>query len=252
MHAKLLSTAAAAATVFLLPLAGQAGSTVYTDNANNSAYSGGYAGQGGSAPGFGAFKVVTAGPSSGTFDFTAAEAEGNSGTPVPATIDTGNKSFGLYAQGADDSVTITRSFKAPLAAVGETFSLDFVTGYNDGGTVGVALTNAGGAVGKFFYQGDGSYYFNGKAAVTGYARGALHLTYTLTSPTTYSFTSTGAVSYSGTGTFSSPITGFEVQQTKSGAITPDHNAYFNNLSLKMSLKKALSMALKPPAGRASF
>ena len=232
-----------AATIFLLPLQGRA--QTFTDNAANPAYANGYAAQGGSTPGFGAFSVVpsvTGGGTAGTFVFTATEAEGNNGIPAPSTIDSQGKSFGFFAHGIsngvnDPSLTITRSFGVPLTASGETFSLDFVTGYNDGGTCGVALTNKDGAVGSFCYKAGGSYFFNDKPVVTGYKTGALHLVYALTSPTSYSLTVTGAITYSGTGTFTNPITGFQVQDTnasngKATAAGPDHNGYFNNLSVK--------------------
>ncbi len=236
MNTKLFSAAAVAAALTLLPLQGRA-QTTFTDDAAKPAYANGYVtGSGAATPGFGAFKIVASG-AAGTFVFTAKESEGNGGTPAPNTIDTSGKSFGLYAQGKGDSTTITRGFNAPpeasgLATAGDTFALDFVTGYNDGGTSGVALTNAGGAVGTFSYAAGGTYFFNGTPAVKGYKSGALHLVYTLTSSTAYSLTVTGAFSFIGSGTFTSPITGFQVQQTDSGAIAPDHNAYFNNLALK--------------------
>jgi len=235
MYEKLVSAAAVAAALALLPLQGRAQAPVtYTDNAVN--YADGYAGKGGSVPGFTAFTVATTSPSSGTFVFTAKESEGNTGAPAPVTVDTGGKSFGLYAQNKGDSTTITRGFAAPLAAAG-VFSLDFVTGYNDAGTSGVALTNAGGTVGSFvFHSGGVGVLFNGTPTGIGYNRGALHVVYTLTSPTTYSVTVTGADTFTGKGTFTTPITGFQVQQMDSGAITPDHNAYFNNLILKSASK----------------
>ena len=231
-----------AATAFLLPHPGQA--QTFTDTAASPEYSSGYDGKGGTTPGFGAFKVVTTtvgGGSAGTFTFSAAEAQGNNGTPTPSTIDTKGMSFGFYAHGAsasanDPAVTITRSFSAPLARASEAFSLDFVTGYNDGGSAGVALMTKNGPVGSFVYQG-GTYFFHGASAVTGYKTGALHLVYTLTSPAMYSLTVTGAVTYSGTGTFTAPITGFQVKATNASGgvasvVTPDHNGYFNNLSVK--------------------
>ena len=76
--------------------------------------------------------IVSAG-TAGTFVFTATEAEGNQGTPAPSTIDSNGKSFGLFAQSADASITITRGFAAPLSTPGRTFSLDFVTGLNNDG-----------------------------------------------------------------------------------------------------------------------
>lgn len=235
-----------AAALCVLALPGQA--QTLTDSAADPAYANGYAAQNGGS-GFGPF-VVTAsaggGGTAGTFVFTAAEGEGNRGTPAPSTIDSSSKSFGFFAHGAsrgvgDPSLEITRRFTAPLNRIGDSFALDFVTGYNDGGTVGVALTTGSSPVGRFQYQAGGSYFFNGKVAVIGYKPGALHLTYTLTSPTTYAFTSTGAVGYSGMGKISGPITGFLVRQTnaskgKMAAATPDHNGYFNNLTLKYASK----------------
>ncbi len=233
MYAKLFLAAATTVTALFLPLPGQA--QTFTDNAGN--YSGKYASQGGSTPGFGAFSVVSVG-TAGTFIFTAKESEGNNGTPAPSTIDTSGKSFGLFAQRPGAAVTIMRDFNVPPAATSETFSLDFVKGYNDAGTVGVALTSAGGTVGSFVFHSVGvGILFNGAPTGIGFARGADHLVYTITSPTTYSLMVTGADAFTGTGTFSGTITGFQLQQTNSGSVTPDHNAYFNNLSLKCISKK---------------
>ena len=202
--------------LFLLPLAGRA--QTFTDNASN--YKGKYADQGGSTLGFGPFGVASAG-SAGTFVFTAGQAEGNRGKPAPSTLDTSGVSFGLFANNnnssANSSVTITRTFKAPLANTGDVFSLDFVSGYNDAGSVGVALTNAGGTVGSFMFHSRGvGVLFNGASTGVGFIPGASHLVYSITSPTTYSLTVTGADAFTGTGTFSSPITGFQVQQVNAG------------------------------------
>ncbi len=201
------------------------------DNASDPAYAKGYqSGQNGGT-GFTPFKVVSAG-TAGTFVFSATEAEGNAGTPPPSTIDTAGKSFGLFAQNAGASITITRGFTAPLAAPGSTFSLDFVSGDNEAGTSGVALTTANGTVGSFvFHSGGVGVLFNGAPTGIGFVPGASHLVYTLKSSTTYSLTVTGADAFQGTGTFKGPITGFQVQQTDSGSVKPDHNAYFNNLSV---------------------
>ena len=239
-----------ASLLLLVPIAGQASTTiVYTDNAANSAYASGYAGNGAGTPGFGAFVVTTStvsGGFAGTFTGSAAPTE--NGT-VGAALNTGGNSFGMYANGTsgsalDPSVTVSRSFNIPtqptgLVNTGDIFSLDFATGYNDGGTSGIALTNSTGNVGSFFFNhnevaqggGHGAFDFNGANTGIGYSNGILHLTYTLTSPTTYSFSSTGAVAYSGTFTAAAPVTGFLVQQTNSAGGGGDHDAFFNNLSL---------------------
>lgn len=251
MNANLFSAAAIAVTLVLLPLQGRA-QTTYTDNASN--YPNGYAGQGANTPGFGAFNVTST-SNAGTFVYTASESEGNNGNPKPGSIDTPNPtpggaglSFGLFAHGGgkdgngniiprNTNVTIQRAFNAPpeatgLATAGDMFSVDFVKGYNDGGTASVSLLNAGGSTGALFYNGsNGVLSFNGTDTGNGFKPGADHLVYTLTSPTAYTFTLSGADSYTGTGTFTSPITGFQVQQTDSGSTAPDHNAYFNNLSV---------------------
>jgi len=200
------------------------------DNAGNAAYANGYkAGENGGV-GFTPFTLKTAG-TAGTFVFTATEAEGNKGTPAPSTIDTGGKSFGLFAQTPDASITITRGFTIPLTQAGQTFSLDFVTGLNDAGTAGVALTTAAGPVGSFMLHGGTGVQFNNAKTSLAFVPGASHLVYTLTSPTAYTLKVTGAYTFSGAGTLTGPVTGFQVQQTNSGSIKPDHNAYFNNLSV---------------------
>jgi hypothetical protein len=242
MHTQRISAVIAA--LFLLPLAGQAAPTTYTDNAGNYSTTTGYAGQGGGTPGFGAFHV-TANTGAGTFLFTATEGEGDNGTPKPDTIDTQGRSFGFYSDGnAAAAVTISRAFHttepgAGIGAVGDSFALDFVTGYNDGGDTGlsgVSLLAGDTPVGAFQYHGDDYYTFNGTKVDPGYTNGALHLLYTITSPTTYAFACTGAITCHGTGTFAAPLTGFQVQQVNSAnavpaKMHPDHNGYFNNLRL---------------------
>ena len=243
MNTKLISAAALTASAALLPLSGHAFSN-FTDNAANSAYASAYAGNGAGTPGFGAFSVATTttgGGAAGTFIGSASATE--NGT-VGGALDTSGKSFGIYANGTsgsatDPSSTVTRAFNtgtSGLKSSGEAFSLDFITGYNDGapGSAGVGLTNGSGSVGSFVYQSNGAnsgYYFNGTAIGQGYKNGILHLAYTLTSATTYSFASTGAITYSSTGTYASPITGFQVQQVNSANGGGDHDAFFNNLSL---------------------
>ncbi len=223
------SAAASAAELASISALDAATQAAPGDDAGRTAYASGYkAGENGGT-GFGPFAVKTTG-TAGTFVFSAAEAEGNQGAPPPASIDTQGKSFGLFAQSADAVVTITRGFQAPLAQTGDSFALDFVGGFNDAGTVGVALTTAGGPAGSFvFHSGGTGVLFNDKPAGLGFVRGASHLVYTLTSPTAYSLTVTGADAFSGTGTLSGPVTGFQIQQTNSGSTKTDHNAYFNNL-----------------------
>ena len=226
------SKAAQAAEMRSLPVQpSQAQRAAPGDSASSPVYANGYkAGENGGV-GFTPFAVKTVG-TAGTFVFTATEAEGNQGTPAPVSIDSQGKSFGLFAQSPDAAITITRGFATPLTAKGDTFALDFVSGYNDAGTVGVALTTAGGTAGSFVFHSKGvGVLFNEKPTGIGFVPGASHLVYTLTSPTTYSLTVTGADAFTGTGTFSGPITGFQIKQTNSGSIKPDHNAYFNNLSV---------------------
>jgi len=223
-HGKLPAVAAVS------PLQGQSQSGANQDNASSPVYATGYHAGDNGGSGFTPFKVASIG-TAGTFVFTATEAEGNKGTPAPSTIDTNGKSFGLFAQSPDASITITRGFTTPLTAPGSTFSLDFVSGLNEAGTCGVALTTADGTAGSFVFHGGAGVRFNGAATGIGFVPGASHLVYTLTSPTIYSLKVTGADAFTGTGTFKGPITGFQVQQTNSGSTKPDHNAYFNNLSL---------------------
>ncbi len=222
----------AAVACLSLPLAGQTHAAGGQDKASNSAYAKGYGqGQNGGA-GFKPFKVVAAG-AAGTFVFSAAEAEGNKGTPAPRTIDSAGKSFGLYAQKKGAFVTIRRGFAVPLTRKGDSFSLDFVGGFNDTGAVGIALTTGQGTTGSFVFHGGGpGVLFNGRKTGLGYMSGASHLVYTLTSPATYSLQATGAYRFTGTGAVRGSVTGFQVQQTSSGGAKPDHNAYFNNLSLR--------------------
>ena len=226
------SAAASAAEMQSVAAQARAAQAAPGDDAGRTAYSNGYASGQNGGNGFGPFAVKTTG-TAGTFVFSAAEAEGNQGSPPPASIDTQGKSFGLFAQSRDAVVTVTRDFAMPLTRTGDTFSLDFVGGFNDAGTVGVALSTASGPIGSFvFHSGGAGVLFNDTPTGLGFVRGASHLVYTLTSPTTYTLTVTGAEAFIGTGTFSGPLMGFQIQQTNSGSAKPDHNAYFNNLFLK--------------------
>ena len=238
MNTKLILAAAATATVFFLPLQGRAQTVlVAQDTASDPVYSSGYSSGQNGGFGFTPFAVTSTG-SAGTFVYTASESEGNNGTPSPGSIDTPNPtsggsplSFGTYSNSTGSVVTAARGFVTPLAVTGDAFSLDFVKGYNDIGSAGVALTNSSGVLGDFTFTGGGpGIDFNGTSTGIGFNSGADHLVYTITGASTYSLAVTGADTFSGTGTFSSPITGFQIQQTDSGSGSPDHNAYFNNLS----------------------
>ena len=251
MNKTLLSAAALA----LLPLAAHAQVTIAQDNAGNAAYSGGgsYDTLNGGT-GFGAFKVVTSVGSStnayaGSFVGTAVGSEGGNGNP--ASIDSSGKSFGTYANGTsngagDPSVTASRTFNVG-PTTGGSFSLDFVTGYNDGasggGSASVALTNTLGAFGTFAYVSNNSYTFNGATIMNqGYTSGPFHLTYNITSPTTYSLVETGPFSFTGAGTFAGPILGFQVQQANSAGGGGDHDGFFNNLNETAAVPAAVPEA----------
>ena len=269
MNAKLFGSpqsfaaAAAAAAMISLPSPGHA-QTTFTDNASN--YSSYTTGSGAGVAGFGAFNVATIGPSAGTFVASASQSEGGNGTPAPSTIDTSGNSFGTYANnGATSTVDVTRSFAVPtqssgLNIAGDSFSLNFVTGYNDGangtGNSGVSLLTSTGTVGTFQYVSNDQYLFNGqlvtKADTTkqDYTNGAFSLNYLLTSPTAYTLNVSGPFSFTGTGTLTSPVTGFQVQQQNSGGGDPAHNAYFNNLSLTAA--NAPSSAAPEPSQTAAL
>ena len=228
------------ALIAVLPsLAALAQTTTYTDNAANG-YVGNYAGV--SKTGFGAFTVAAVNgagntaPFSGTFIGSATASEGNAGTPAPGSMDTGGSSFGFYANGGSTaSVTISRSFTQGLQNVGDTFSLNFVPGFNDAGTSGVSLSSSANPdLGDFQYRAGAGFYFNNAFTGQAFASGAFRLTYTVTSATTYSLTTgiagTGSpFAFNGTGTFAGPVNGFNVFATNSGSGAADHNGYFNNL-----------------------
>ena len=242
------------------------------DSAASTAYSNGYSGQNGGF-GFGAFTVVTSTPSNtnnnsfaGSFIGDATKSENGSGGGVNSS----GKSFGTYANGAasspaDPSVTVTRGFNTGLTS-GGSFSLDFLTGYNNGGTVGVTLITGSASitgsafqtrgadpfgsgttvpVGSFVYnQAQGAYDFNGNNTRIGYNSGLIHLVYSINSATAYTLVSTGAVSFTGSGTYSGTLSGFQFQQTNSDSNGGDpYNAFFNNL--KETAQPAASAAPEP-------
>ncbi len=230
MNARLFCVAVALA---LAPLTAQAQTlTLAQDNAGDPVYTSGFAGLNGGF-GFDVFNVVTSTPgggAAGTFTASASESEGDAANGV---MDTNGLSFGTYANGpstgADDpSVTVTRTFTSGPTA-GDTFSLDFVSGNNDGGSAGVSLFSDSKIFGSFVFQSGSGVLFNGQSTGLGFVPGPTHLVYAITSATTYSLTATGADAFTGSGTFSGPVTGFQMFQSDAGAATPDHNAYFNNL-----------------------
>jgi len=205
--------------------------STYSDDASN--YTNSYAGKN-AGSGFGPFIVVAENgkpPYSGTFIASAGGTEKNQGNPSPASINTNGHSFGFYANGGPTaSVMVQRVFKSKMQATGDSFSINFVTGLNDSGVVGITLYTDNGNVGNFSFAAGSGYKFGGKQAAAAFRPGALHLQWKIISPGRLAFSCSGALSYSGWGTFSGSIVGFKVYSTNSGRGGSDHDGYFNSMS----------------------
>jgi len=205
--------------------------SVYSDDASN--YTDSYAGKN-AGMGFGPFIVVAENgkpPYSGTFLASAGGTEKNQGNPSPSSINTNGHAFGFYANGgATASVMVERAFKNRMQTTGDSFSINFVTGLNDSGVVGITLYTDNGNVGTFSFAAGSGYKFGGKQAAAVFRPGALHLQWKIISPGHLAFTCSGALSYSGLGAFSGSIVGFKVYSTNSGQGGSDHDGYFNSMS----------------------
>jgi len=206
-------------------------SVAYTDDA--AKYTDSYAGKT-IGLGFGPF-IVTAEndkpPFAGTFLGDASGTEKNSGSPNPGSINTNGHSFGFYANGGPAaSVMISRAFKFDMHSPGDSFSINFVTGFNETGTAGITLYTNNGSVGNFVFVAGQGFKFDGKPTGIAFRPGALHLLWTITATGKLKFTCDGAVSYTGVGAMDGPIIGFKVYATNSGPGGSDHDGYFNSMN----------------------
>jgi hypothetical protein len=162
---------------------------------------------------------------------TAAGTERNSGNPNPESIDTGGHAFGFYANGGPTaSVSIQRSFLNGMQTTGDSFSINFVTGFNAAGEVGITLYTTDANVGNFAFVAGSGYSFDGKLVVTAYQPGALHLLWRISSPGRLEFSCEGGQNCHGSCTFHGSIIGFKVYAVNSGPGGKDYDGYFNSMS----------------------
>ena len=218
----------------------QADQTFAKDNASDAAYNGGsFSGLNGGF-GFGAWSVSS--PNGGQF---IGNSNGNGGAVGPGINSTGNKSFGIYSNGAQ--TTATRPLTTPLAA-GQTLSLDFDSGYvdNNNSSVGFYLSNsASSPLTVYFAKGDGQYRVVDSSGTSGsnlgFTDGGLHAAFTLTTDTTYSFSLTqfnGGATYTRTGTLTGGINSISFFNNNAGSGS-SHDVFANNLSVTTPAPSAL-------------
>ncbi len=216
-----------------------------SDNASQSAYTGGNLNGQNGGFGYGAWATNDLTTFRGTFVGDAKNNSGgaNAATPSGNFINTvGAKSFGLFANTSntsDDTRTITGGL-----ATGRTLSLDFDSGFANGSSSqGFSFRNSSGNnVFEFFYDAAaGKYRINDSAGVTsttqGFTGDGLHTEFTQTSATGYIFTISGPgiTTQSFTGSVVNATGGTSIDRFRtfdfnspSSDTSSDFNAFFNS------------------------
>ena len=176
--------------MILLTAGTASAASLAADNASDPVYDDGIQDNDNGGTGFLGFDVNPNPNTNGAGAFV-----GNStlnGASPSGGINVDNEAFGLYANTGSTSEAI-RPFDGSLS-VGQTFSVDFDTGFvNPGASVGVQLRTAGGANRfAFTFVGGGATYLVTDSGVqtttVPFTDDGLNLSFTLTGADTYSFT----------------------------------------------------------------
>jgi hypothetical protein len=234
--------------LLLLGLVTQCGAaSTASDNAGDSTYAGGWTGGNNGGSGFGAWTLTGAGPSWGFFMGSSI----NNAAGTPPGIDTGGRSWGLYANSGALTAAY-RAFGGSALAVGQTFRVSMDNGYIEGGnTVGFTLRTGNVTGGPADYNTGARFEFVyvGGDAVNSYkvldADGqrdigvpftgtGLQLAFKLTSATSYTFRVTDNAT-SGTMVMTGRIVAatldsFALYNRNAGPDTT-HDAFFNSLAV---------------------
>ena len=221
---------------------------IASDNASQSAYTGGNLNGQNGGFGYGAWSTspTTNDSAHGQFigdakNNAAGGSGGTNGSSYSGNFinTTGSKSFGFYANNNNTSEG-TRVITGGLTA-GRTFAFDFDNGYADGtSSLGFSLKNSGGTVGfEFYYSAsDGKYHITDSAGQTltqGFTGDGIHTEFTQTGTNTYSFTVSGPTftTQTFTGTLANSVTSiasfrpFDYNQFGIDTAS-DYNSFFNS------------------------
>ena len=221
-----------------------------SDDASQSAYSGGWTNGADGGSGFGAW-VLTPSPNNGNGGFFIGDSR-NNGAAVDSNSDgdintTGNKAWGVYANSGTTADAV-RAIDAPLI-VGQIFKLDFDNGFIDGGgnpgAVGFGLQTSGGQNRfEFYFKGGNANYFindnrglDQNSGVT-FTDEGLHIEFQLTGADTYSITVTRKVNGASTtitntlaGTAGAAIAKLRFFNYNPGSGGSSKDAFYNSLCL---------------------
>jgi len=207
-----------------------------SDNANNSAYSGGWTnGTDGGSPTFGGW-TLSPNPNNATAGFfigdsTLLDAPGGN-------INTNSKAFGVFGHDTGGNADATRAFDSPLTA-GETFSLDLAVNFRNGNK-GFDLLSGTSSIFNLNIGGD-TYTVNNAATGNGSLFGAayssntvfhLSMTQTTLSGGSWTITRSGGLTGTASGTYTGDGSGFHLynSMTTGGGANED-NLFANNLAV---------------------
>jgi hypothetical protein len=216
-----------------------------SDNAADSAYSGGWTNGSNGGFGFGPWQLSTSGSSAGFFlgsstqNWDSADDGANvGGLPNDGDIDTDSLAWGMFAGFGGNTATAIRPFTGGALSIGQTFSFDFDTGdISFAGTMTFSLLDALNnpvftitSIPFAFYD----YTDSGGTSSSGVGFGSegATLSFTLTGATAYSATLTrrDGASASWAGTVAAAPESFRAQGVDVGDGTPFY-FYVNNLSI---------------------
>lgn len=222
-----------------------ADTTPGSDNAADSAYSGGWTNgtDGGTAATFNPWDL-TNNNNNGTDTF-AGYFIGDSTSGGSGDINTSGVSFGIYANPGNAFADAIRNFDGPLG-VGQTFSLDMAVNFRNGNK-GFNLYDGASEIFNFNIGGD-MYSINGTDTGLGYdAASVFHLTLSQDSLTSGSYTvARGASTF--TGSYTGDASGFKFYNsgTNGGGDGDSDNLYFNNLNVSAAVPEPATILLVGP------
>jgi hypothetical protein len=204
-----------------------------SDNAADSAYSGGWTSGLNGGTGFGGWNLVTSVTPGGAAGFFKAD----STTTVGANINTSGTSFGMYGEAPSwTEADAYRSFTGNLTA-GQTFSIDLAVNYRNGAK-GIDIRDASNAKILNFNIGGDDYVVsnattgNGSIGNAYSSNTAFHLSLTQTdgSGGTWSIVRSGGVSSTSNGTYSGVAAGIKLYIFNTDAGGPN-NLMLNSLAI---------------------
>ena len=217
------------------------------DNASSAAYTGGNFNGANGGSGFGPW-VLTPSANTGSASWFVGSAASNAGGSSGGIDSSGGKSWGARANNGAVASAV-RSFSSGSLVVGQTFSIDMDNGWVEAGdSVGFDLQNSSGQtlleISYVGFNASGTYSVtdaSGQHSVgVSYTDGGVHMTVTLTSPTTYAATMKplAGASTPFSGTLMSPSGGQGITQVRlfnanaaAGMVGSNWDVFWNNLQV---------------------